>query len=450
MGRVNLKKMRDNRDRRRGKVYMDFDPGDHAVYICPPFRDEDDTPWWEYSIHWGVGKGSICLNPAFNAILQSPAFIEQAKELEKDFSGGCPICEAFDAGAVGKESQSTNKWIFVIHPVKTRTDTGNSFSKWPDENTVVPIRASWTVYTGIEEKFLEFDEDITDPDGAKLVRIVREGKGKNNTSYDVQHDLETIKKPFVVSKALRVKIAEAMAPGGKCDPYRLIANEIKTRAELEALLAGADPKSAEYEEVEEETEEEGEETEEKHAPPTTKKEGKKEKAAPQRKKAEAKSKNGVSKKKEEEDLVALRGPQPSCFKIDPAPEDDECKACPWKVECFEHNGLEVPGDPTGAATDVEVDQVHDEGGKFVNECEAGTDYVMEDGAVATYKGVGRGGKHMFKSEDGEVYRLNEDDIVGEDIQEGEEELDEETQAQFAELDKKLEKSKAKMSKAKGA
>lgn len=408
---LNLDKMKQERaDKTISGDIWDVTEGEHNVYIVPPSRDTDEMPSWEFKMHYGLGpKGYsqvMCLEPANNPILVKHEFIEACQKLKLNLDGGCPVCEAVDAGTFtsvkdNETGKPSGRWLWTVMPISTRTDTRAPFVPFP-KSEVKGHMCGWTVWDQIMDVFGQCG-DITNPDDATLVRITRAGK-KLDTKWTIGVDVETVKKSLKLSKDQRALIAALTQPGGDCDPYILVAKQAKPRASIEALMKG--PAAAgEYEEqaapaAEGQTEGDGS-----FKPPPGKKGAAPAKPAPAAAKpaAATSAKPTPAKGKSSDDALVLKlvqahGEAPPCFKQDCDPNDPPCQACSFKEPCARAIGVPVPPDPEPEATEeAPAEEGADEAppGIAVEECQAGVNYHV-NGMEAVYKGLAKG-KHYFIS-----------------------------------------------------
>lgn len=447
-GKVNIDKMNAERDKAKGAGdFYDFAEGETCCYVCPPAREDDDMPYWELKVHYGMGSSGkgfcACLDPSTNPIISNPAMQEQLKALKKKTDGGCPVCEGQDEGKLNEDFDAKSKWLWIFVPMKYRKSSKEKYR--PTDEGPVCVFGGWQIWDGTMDVFGQ-NGDITDPDAAVLARVTREGTGKQ-TGYDVQSDVESVKNNVVLDEELRGRIDEAMQPGGPLDPYRILASMFKSRADVLKQLDG-DDEEPEYEEGDtaaNDTEEESRETAKGKFKPPGKDKAKAAEPAKQASKPAGKdAKAKAAPKAKELDMAKLtkeRGAAPSCFKVDPDAESDVCQACPWKVDCAEACGVPVPPDPAGES---------EGGAESLEPIEAsaaveGQKYLV-DGKLAVYKGPAKG-LHYFTLVDGGTAKAKPGDMV-EPVSENGEVAgpDEDEDADLAQLKREL---AAKAAKTKG-
>lgn len=413
---VNVEKMKQEREKRKsGGELWDAPQGETNIYVAPPTRPEDDMPYLEARVHYGLGKKgkamAFCLEPAECALLGNPAFKEQLKALGKDLSGGCVVCERNDrgewvSGDPEQDGRVQSRWLWIIAPISHRGSPSGSFAPWGQPNDVKGFFVGYRVWDQISDLFGAAG-DITDPDAATLVKVSRTGV-KMQTQWVCSGDFETIKKPLKLPPGLRDAIAKATKPGEPFDPYRILAGMARPRADVEKLFK--DGGEAEYEAGDDDKPDDKDakpsNSNAQYAPP------------PGKGKPADKSKQATKPKSNGEDanmakMVAERGQPPNCYKIDPDANEDVCKECSWRVECFRHVGVPLPKelDPTQAASKSEPEPESDDPVMIdVSECVVGAKYLSE-GKTVTYKGPAKG-KHYFTDDAGATIKLEAGAKVG--------------------------------------
>jgi len=266
---VDMKKMRgDYSKRQKSGEFWNPDVGDTVFYVCPPCRPKDK---WEpteglnyvpVTVHYQVGKNNamvVSLDSESNSIIDHPYVKAFLKKSKKRLTGKCPMREWLESDEPSDDesdgSRPQTKYLWTVVPIKHRSRKGDEWTKL--EQIPRPYLAGKTVYDGIMEMFFECG-DITESDGAILVRVNKSGKGLK-TKYKVDSDIQTLKKPMKLHSALVKKLAEALKEGGDCDLFRLVANMVKGPSEVEALLSGV--KLAEDEDEDDMADEDGDEGE---------------------------------------------------------------------------------------------------------------------------------------------------------------------------------------------
>lgn len=469
---INLEKMKAERARRAGGGETWNAPeGDTAVYIAPPSRDDDDAPYWGFAVHWGLGKKgknmSVCLDATEQPILQHPDLLEELKKQGKNIDGGCPVCDELAAGHLSDDCKRQSRWLWIVSPIKTRASAQEAFRPWNQPDFVTALLTSYRVWDSIADVFGSAGEDITNPESAVLVRIIREGT-KLKTKWDVQPDFETLRKGMKIPASTRKALADACKKGGKCDPYRIIASMARSRDEVVKLLAGTAEADDEYDETDLPSGESGSEqpaaASDKMPPkPGAKAEGdakhaqaaKAGTAAP--KSAKPASKGDGS---ELDKLKAKHGDPPACFTMDPDSGEEQCRKCPFKKPCAETFGVPVPPDitpakPKPAAKPAAAPPPEPEVGEKIaaKDCVAGQMYLMEDGTPALYKGSAKQ-FHFFVGDGDKRFRVKADDLVEsvpddpDDKQSGEVEgeaaqVEDEAEAELKRLEEELSKGAPK-------
>lgn len=420
---INVDKMKQDRaNRQSGGEIWDAPEGDNQIYVAAPPR-EVDVPYIETKMHYGLGFGKVknamafCLEPATNPLLNNTDFLEQLEALGKDLSGGCEVCERLDAGEAvcqdpDQSGKAQSRWLWIISPIAHRSDPRQPFRANAQEE-VKGLLSGYRVWDALCDLFGQAG-DITDMDKATLARLIRTGT-KINTKWEVQPDVETLRKPMKLKPTLRELIASATAPGEAYDPLRILAGMAKGREDVAKLFVRAASKG-EYEETNTEGSPEGEQPEKpagKFAPPgaakgksqaqvpaggskpaaTASKPAPKTESKPNGKSTAAANANAKLKQ-----LIAERGPAPSCYQVDPDPEAEICIKCPWNVECFTHCGVPLPEAPADADAGSEESESAASDELTVEQCEKDKQYVVGDETL-TFTGAAKG-KFYFKAEDG--------------------------------------------------
>ncbi len=468
---MDLEAMRKAREeKQRGGDFYTFDEGDTVIYVCGPCREEDPLAFVEVKQHRGKGqkdRSFICLNPDSNKVLNHPALQAYLAEQGKDIEGGCPQCEELSAGTFKgtpeelKRVKASSRYFWNVIPMKYRKDGRLPWQALQPADNVVPCPTPFSVWDGIMDA-IGNEGDVTNEDGAIFLRVNREGSGQMDTKYKVQPDSESLKKPVKLSKATREAIAMALAEGGPCDLYKIVANLILSRAEVATRMNG----------VEVEVEEDEDEKAEKAAA-AKKPNGARLATRPTPGKPAAKAAAPKGKPKADP-----RGEPPACFKMDCAPTDDECQKCPFKEECAEACGVDVPPDFVAVkavgkgkpktAPEPEQEETEEEALAVepiaAGNCEVGKFYQLPDDTVGEFKGAAKG-KAFFQLEDESRVKLDvKDDVLpigddqetsssgsesdGESVEAEQESATEEVEDELAEMERLLAEKKAKAAKAK--
>jgi hypothetical protein len=248
---VNVDKMKKAAaDSKRGGEFLSFEIGDTKAYIHGPCRDDDEfeltagTNFVPVTVHYQVGKQGnmvICTDPDKNPIINHPfvrALLKKRKNAPR-LDGTCAVCEEIESGGMesdaADDSRPQTKFIWGATKIQFRRDKGDDWRDEPFKPGV--LMAGKSIHDGFLDLFVE-GGDITKTDGATLARIEREGKGKNDTKYKVTADSATIKVPLRLDKKVRLALEKAMAEGGDCDLFKVVANMIKSTSEVKALLSG--------------------------------------------------------------------------------------------------------------------------------------------------------------------------------------------------------------------
>lgn len=252
-----MNKRREDVKKASGKTGGDlytFEPGETKVYLHPQSYPEDDHEltrgynFIEIVQHYGVGGkkgGVVCLDPETNPIINHPLvrkFLAARKnpvKLPKDCT--CPVCTAGQNGELTEEEQARQraqpKWLFGLTPMAYRKSKDDEWARQKFEPRV--HIAGVTIFNGLTGEMIDAaPDDITDPKNATLVVVIRTGKEFGSTEYDVKSDRETARKPMSLDKGQRRVIAEAVKPEGPCDLFKVVANLIKSPAEVKAQMVG--------------------------------------------------------------------------------------------------------------------------------------------------------------------------------------------------------------------
>lgn len=454
---IDLDKMKKERaERNSGNEIWDAPEGDHKIYVCAFPRPTDDIPYVEAKMHYGLGPKArashMCLEPSYNKLLLNDDFLEHVAALKKSVAGGCPTCEMIDrgesvSGNPDQSGKSQSRWLWIVSPRATRGDARAQFQPWPKDE-VVGLFGGFRVWDALMDQFGS-SGDITDMDAAMFPRLIRTGK-KMETKWEVQADVETIRKPVKLAKPFRDLIASEVRIGGKFDPLVILAGMMRERDDILKIHSEATEAKSEYEDKPPEAGTEG------YKPPG--KGGKVAAAAPS-KPAAASGTKAVAPKPSAKPaanagaaaanaklkaLIAAGNEVPGCFQVDPDPDADICIKCPFQELCFDHCGVarpaptpDTPDEPTPNEIEMAADDV-----MTVEACQSGVKYTV-DGNIGTYKGPAKGA-YYFTGDDGKPFKVQPGAVVEPVADEVPEETDDEA-AKMAELEKELaarKKSKA--------
>jgi hypothetical protein len=287
---VDMNRMRQSyEEQQKGGDFIVFDQGETLVYVHPPCRDGDEwpptrgVPYVPVVVHYNVGKNNsmaVSLDPERNPILEHPFMKRQLKKRKIRLTGNCPIAVELDSGSLSDdevdECRPQSKYLWGLTPLKHRASSREEWHSVTSRPSVAMVGKQ--VYDGIMEVFFD-NGDITDPDAAILVRIIRKGKDRQ-TKYEVKAEPSSLKKPFRLPSKLRAAISKAMEEESDCDLFRVVASLVKSPAEVEAMLSGvktseADDEDDEADEIEADDLEESEEPESKPKKKAAKKTAKK-------------------------------------------------------------------------------------------------------------------------------------------------------------------------------
>jgi hypothetical protein len=314
----------------RGGDFLQFDTGDTLVYVHPGCRTDEDTfepttglNFVPVVVHYGIGGKAmaVSLDPETNPIISHPFIKANLKKKKVRLTGECPVKEALEDGTLegddADNSRPQTRYMFGMTPLKYRRKSSMEWSDLEAKPSIAFVGKQ--IMDGILACCFD-NGDISDPAAAYLLRITKEGKDRN-TKYSVKAEPSSLKKPFVLPKALAAKIEKAIADGGDCDTFKIVANMIKPPDEVKALLAGVkvshDADDDEGEEEDDEDELPKPKTKAK-APPADEEE--EEEEAP---KPKPKAKKPTPPPADEEEEEEEEAPKPKAKKKPTPPPDEE-------------------------------------------------------------------------------------------------------------------------------
>jgi hypothetical protein len=261
----------------KGGTFWNPPVGETLVYVHGQCRSDDKyeptdgVNYVEMSVHYNVGPNNsmiVSLNKEVNPIIVHPFVKEQLKSRKTKFKipDVCPMEKALEDGTVSEkeadESRRQTRFMWGLTPLKYRTSKEADWQDLPPQPSVAVVGK--TIFDGLMEQFIEVG-DISNPEEATLVLIRREGKDKLNTKYKISIDAKTLRKPMKLSGKLLSLLKEAMKKGGDCDLFKVVANMMKSPAEIRAILNNVkteEDEDGEYDEEEENEDEENEDEEE--------------------------------------------------------------------------------------------------------------------------------------------------------------------------------------------
>jgi len=257
---VNVGAMRKDKEERdaaakRGTDWFNIQAGETLLYICPPCRDDDELPYAQLVVHYGIGPKNRMLpslDTRVNKILADPrvtAVMEARDGFEvPDASTVCPISKEWERlDAAGDEKarediKRNNRFLFNVIPIRHRKTKTDDWEELPADK-VLPMLCGKMVWEGVLEVFFE-EGDITDPRKAILVRVTKTG-ALMATRYKVAADSASIREPVRLNKSQKASCREALAEGGTGDFYKMIGEMVMDAPGVERLLAGVEEEAGE-------------------------------------------------------------------------------------------------------------------------------------------------------------------------------------------------------------
>ena len=273
MGKVNVGAMKKDRakkkaESRRGGDWLSMkNPGELMIYVAGVTRDEDELPYLETFIHYNLGpenRAAACLDLDVNEVLTDDRVHAYLPDGSETVDGDCTACEAaevlwaeyrrlkekkvtkkkLDEAYRNASSVTRNrKFVFNVCVMASR-DTAEDEWEWVDkgELKLQPYGPGTMVWEQILDAFIQ-EGDITDPDEAIFLRLVKTGKVWHEIKYKCTPYIGTARKPFgpqKLSKALKRQIEDKLHAEGDLDLYRHVCDNVRTRADMEKLLSGID------------------------------------------------------------------------------------------------------------------------------------------------------------------------------------------------------------------
>jgi len=381
---LDVNKMKKKRaETQRGSDFWQPQNGETKLYIGMPCRDDDQWEptvglnFIEVYVHYSVGKDNamvLCLNGKENPIIHHPYIVAYLKEKGIKIPEGteCGVCKAIQEdkiqGDAAHDSRAQMRYLWWLIPIAHREDAADDWRSFGPK--AQPYICGPTVHDGFMDVIAE-NGDITQIDSAILVRLGRKGKGMN-TKYQVQADTETLKKPLKLDKATKRVIQEAIKQKGPCDLFRVVAGMVKKPSEIEAAIGGIKVDSGEDDvpdtggggggtskpcfgldytdddecnacelrkECAEKAGKAGDEGEdasasEGSAEPPEASETPQEETSQEAESSEEAEASAEGESSDEEE---------TCFG-NQCTDDEECRACEYKVDCAKECGVPVPGE----------------------------------------------------------------------------------------------------------
>lgn len=234
-------RVQSKQSNRRG--WLKIPVGETQIYVADSPYKEDDLNFVECQVHNKIGpdnKMLVCLDPEKNPIVQDPRIQKFLKEAGKDISGGCRVCKAQDDGEdLSKEQIGKSKFLWNLVPLKFRKKSGDPWGPAEDAESLLPLMCGTQIWEGIVDVYAN-NGDISNPDEAILIRLVRKGTGMT-TKYTVSADTDSIRKGGIrLPKPVKAGIRMDLQPEGPADLYKLVAGMIKPSNEVAALYEGVE------------------------------------------------------------------------------------------------------------------------------------------------------------------------------------------------------------------
>ena len=370
---VNINAMKKARERVQsqqsgGRSWWKIPVGESLVYIADSPYKEDDLNFVELWVHNEIGEDNkmvICLDPEKNPVVQDPRIQKFLKDSGKDVSGGCRVCKAHDDGeSLNKRQIGSSKFLWNLIPLKYRRKSGGDWGFAEEAESLLPLMCGPMLWEGIIDVYAN-DGDISNPDEAILVRVVRKGTGMT-TKYDVSADTDSVRKGGIkLPKRVKAVLRQELQPNSSADLYKLVAGMMKSSSEVTSIY------------------------------------------------------DGVEMEEEEEEK------KPACFAFDFDGDDPDCKECEFLQDCEKESAPAKPSDEEGQDEEAEEDFIRIQ----VSDCEPGQWYCEDEGdgefgPPMEFKEIskrGRGGKPkgVFSLDKKRITMSVEDFVVEAEVDETE-------------------------------
>jgi hypothetical protein len=267
----------------QGGVLRVQENGEHRLYIAGPCREDEDLPYVEMGIHFGLGsdgkKKALCLNPKDNPIILDPRLQQYLPDGHGLSSATeCPGCaenrarwNAFnklpdktskekkakqDAKTAAEDIKFQRKLLWNAVALGYRKEAGEDWEEVePNVQKRQILEAGPMLGEAMVGVFVR-EGDITDPEKANAIVASRSGDGFG-TKYEASIDSDTVRKPIKLPQKLRKQLAEDLTEGGAGDLYAFTAKSYVPLEDFKKLVAGIDVEGSD----------EGVEADEDDAPP---------------------------------------------------------------------------------------------------------------------------------------------------------------------------------------
>lgn len=243
---VDISKMKRDRQEKEGGVEWAPKEGDNLLYIAPPIYDNDEFPYVEVSIHYQItgdrGRWGVCLDTDRNPVMMDNRVQDFLKDRGIAVKKGkhCAVCKKIERENLWDTDKDAAmairpqpKFIFNVIPWAHRADATEEWGQIKHD-TVRPYLTPKTVWGEICDLFFE-EGNLTDPESAILIRILRTGKGIQ-TRYTIKLDSESLRDHLNIGKAAKAVLRESTKPGSDCDPYFWIASKTIPADELQEIV----------------------------------------------------------------------------------------------------------------------------------------------------------------------------------------------------------------------
>lgn len=228
---------KDRAKAKGGVVRLRLEEGDTLVYICPPVHD-DNIPYAEFQIAYGLGKdfrkSCGCFVGLKNREPFTGIFVDKlGKSLDEAKRAWRRCSELIDEYGDPNRQRFKDRWVFSVVPMGHRKMASRPWQDPIDQRPHL-LEVGPTVFGPVIDKMLEI-EDISDWDAATFLIIRRDGQGVN-TTYTVDWDIESARKPVALDAEVIETIERDCVPTGDGDPWWLAAFSGRTVEKVEEFF----------------------------------------------------------------------------------------------------------------------------------------------------------------------------------------------------------------------